>query len=410
MGKNSWFGLTLSTVAAVTVAIVVVDVADLGAPARFGVVAGIVVGLSTAVSAGWLLWERYRWRGKALTAALEDGAGISELSAIGLRRTFSSLSESKAAIREATRDSSRVWILGVRATVFVGHSNDAIIPDSMEHFRRLRDIRVFCLSPDSEWISVFARQGRVGSLDESTIRKDLRASHDHVSRIIAKLIADESQMNDECGFYYYDSLPPVFRVILTDTACFVASYATNSQQQVDSQSVAEIVAGSTWYGAFERFLEHIPAVKVLGPNVESGERVTISAGGILLTQVEGIAHVALLKRHDSDAWVIPKGHVLPGETAQDAAAREIAEELQLETDTFSIARLVDTYEEFEAARKFGESKAVHVFLAECIAPHRVSPSSEHAEARWWNATGPLPKMAHPEQGRIIREVGEAMSK
>lgn len=57
--------------------------------------------------------------------------------------------------------------------------------------------------------------------------------------------------------------------------------------------------------------------------------MSISAGGIVIRKEEGKYFVALEQNSlfpDTGKWFIPKGHVEPGETLEEAACREIAEE------------------------------------------------------------------------------------
>ena len=49
----------------------------------------------------------------------------------------------------------------------------------------------------------------------------------------------------------------------------------------------------------------------------------VSAGGVM---VDARGRVLLLRRADEGTWCFPKGHVEPGETLQETAAREIREE------------------------------------------------------------------------------------
>jgi 8-oxo-dGTP pyrophosphatase MutT (NUDIX family) len=57
-----------------------------------------------------------------------------------------------------------------------------------------------------------------------------------------------------------------------------------------------------------------------------------TAGGIVFRRdKDGGVEILLIQDH-KDRWTIPKGHIEPGETAQQAASREIGEEAGL-TDT-----------------------------------------------------------------------------
>ena len=51
------------------------------------------------------------------------------------------------------------------------------------------------------------------------------------------------------------------------------------------------------------------------------------AGGIVYRQTErGPEYLIVRARRDPSAWVLPKGHIEPGETAEAAAVREVREE------------------------------------------------------------------------------------
>jgi 8-oxo-dGTP pyrophosphatase MutT (NUDIX family) len=54
-----------------------------------------------------------------------------------------------------------------------------------------------------------------------------------------------------------------------------------------------------------------------------------SAGGLVVDDQDGTVRAALIGRYDKRGrmrWSLPKGHLEPGETAEQAAVREVAEE------------------------------------------------------------------------------------
>lgn len=104
-----------------------------------------------------------------------------------------------------------------------------------------------------------------------------------------------------------------------------------------------------------------------------------TAGGIVLGEH---GTIALIRSHNSQSWLFPKGHIEEGETDGEAARREIAEETGL-TDL----ELLDDLGSFTrpAARSADaeyEEKTIHMFLFAAL-PHAIlSPSHEIIEARW----------------------------
>ena len=67
------------------------------------------------------------------------------------------------------------------------------------------------------------------------------------------------------------------------------------------------------------------------PSAASGTRVEHSAGGVLVRYQSG-AWNALVIRDPYGKWGLPKGHLEPGESEEEAAAREVEEETGLKPD------------------------------------------------------------------------------
>ena len=99
-------------------------------------------------------------------------------------------------------------------------------------------------------------------------------------------------------------------------------------------------------------------------------RMEVSAGAFILRDIDGELKVALAQhRHSEKVWGIPKGHVEPGETIEQAALREIAEETGLFNVTLirylgSILR--------ESVKENGDivQKTIHYYLAYASDDHQ----------------------------------------
>ena len=53
---------------------------------------------------------------------------------------------------------------------------------------------------------------------------------------------------------------------------------------------------------------------------------TVSAGGVIAKLINGEVNILMARDRAYQDWVLPKGHVEEGETKEEAALREIAEE------------------------------------------------------------------------------------
>ena len=93
------------------------------------------------------------------------------------------------------------------------------------------------------------------------------------------------------------------------------------------------------------------------------QKTAVSAGAIILREIEGELKVALARHQRTDkTWVVPKGHVEAGETIEQAALREIYEEAGL--DNVQLIKLLGSILR-ESRRSTGdvELKTIHYYLA-----------------------------------------------
>jgi 8-oxo-dGTP pyrophosphatase MutT (NUDIX family) len=123
---------------------------------------------------------------------------------------------------------------------------------------------------------------------------------------------------------------------------------------------------------------------------------TRSAGGIVLGEDGTIALIT-----DSNVspswWLFPKGHLDAGETDEQAARREIAEETGL-TDLELLDDL-GSYERFKVGQGGVEDKTelktVRMFLFAAPKEAKLAPSMEIAAAAWIPFRDVAEKLSHP---------------
>ncbi len=106
---------------------------------------------------------------------------------------------------------------------------------------------------------------------------------------------------------------------------------------------------------------------------------TRSAGGIVIG--DG-GTIAMIVSENSGSWLFPKGHIEDGESDEDAARREIAEETGL-TD---LEYIDDLGEFIRPASSFGDMKfgdrTIKMYLFAAQPRAILAPTMEIREARW----------------------------
>lgn len=75
------------------------------------------------------------------------------------------------------------------------------------------------------------------------------------------------------------------------------------------------------------------------------EPVTAAGGVVYKSEENNPPHILLIYRRG--VWDLPKGKLEEGETVQECAIREVAEEIGLQTHPEISFRLTDTYHEYE---------------------------------------------------------------
>jgi ADP-ribose pyrophosphatase YjhB (NUDIX family) len=122
---------------------------------------------------------------------------------------------------------------------------------------------------------------------------------------------------------------------------------------------------------------------VFGPRVARLRRTTAtSAGGIVIRFVDGTPQLVVGRRRrdrDFSTWTLPKGTPITGETTEQTALREVAEESGLEV---RVVRPFDSIEyEFSQGGK-RIHKTVHYFLMVPVGGDLDRHDHEFDEVRW----------------------------
>jgi ADP-ribose pyrophosphatase YjhB (NUDIX family) len=116
-----------------------------------------------------------------------------------------------------------------------------------------------------------------------------------------------------------------------------------------------------------------------------------SAGGVVVRPVEARLLVALIREGDLPEYVLPKGHVEPGESIDEAAAREVHEEAGLR----QLTNLGEIAVRERLNLRKTSWKRTHYFLY-LVDPDR----GEQGRAEWFSLDA-LPSMFWPEQRELL---------
>ena len=131
-----------------------------------------------------------------------------------------------------------------------------------------------------------------------------------------------------------------------------------------------------------------------------------SAGGLVVDHATGSAAViGRLDRKGRLLWSLPKGHIEPGETAEEAAVREVEEE------TGIIGRVVaplGTIDFWFVAEDRRVHKTVHHFLLQALGGELSDDDVEVAEVAWVPLEELEGRLAYADERRLIRRATELL--
>jgi 8-oxo-dGTP pyrophosphatase MutT (NUDIX family) len=129
----------------------------------------------------------------------------------------------------------------------------------------------------------------------------------------------------------------------------------------------------------------------------------VSAGGIVVDTSDDelrVAIIARLNRGGRLEWCLPKGHPEFGETNEDAAVREIAEETGIEGDVLATLGSIDYWFTVSGHRVH---KTVHHFLLRATGGELTienDPDHEAVDVAWVPLEGLGKRLSFPNERRI----------
>ena len=137
----------------------------------------------------------------------------------------------------------------------------------------------------------------------------------------------------------------------------------------------------------------------------------VSAGG-LVVDASGTKGLLIGRLDAKDAkrerllWSLPKGHIEPGETPEQAAIREVREETGIESEIDKSLGVI--YFWFMAGGK-RIHKTVHHFLFKEVGGTIAPQVSEVDDVRWFPLEEIVSKLAYPDEKKLIARSKELLS-
>jgi 8-oxo-dGTP pyrophosphatase MutT (NUDIX family) len=132
------------------------------------------------------------------------------------------------------------------------------------------------------------------------------------------------------------------------------------------------------------------------------KRREVSAGGVVYRRVEGEIEIAIAEQRDRithrTTTRLPKGKIDPGESAADAAVREVAEEIGLRARVVAALGSVE-YDYAEDSDRV--SKEVHYFLMEWVPGESLELDGEMDRTYWCAVDEAEKKLTFETEQRAI---------
>ena len=134
-----------------------------------------------------------------------------------------------------------------------------------------------------------------------------------------------------------------------------------------------------------------------------------SAGGFVLDRAGRAPKAALIARQDRRGrlvWSLPKGHVEPGETTEDAAVREVFEETGIHG---TIVASLGTIDFWFMAQDRRIHKTVHHYLLEAHDVVLSDADAEVVEVAWVPLDEVAARLRYADERRLVDRVNDVLA-
>jgi 8-oxo-dGTP pyrophosphatase MutT (NUDIX family) len=150
-----------------------------------------------------------------------------------------------------------------------------------------------------------------------------------------------------------------------------------------------------------------PVLAILTPvvNSELGPEPLLShAGGVVYRERDGVPEVLVVTSSERpELWVLPKGHIDPGETPQEAACREVREEAGV------IALVERPLGDVSQSSQSGV-KRIRYFLMRSEQENMPRTNQdERRQLAWLDTAAATERLSYAEARNVVRQAADILS-
>ncbi|MEX0622055.1 MAG: NUDIX domain-containing protein [Candidatus Woykebacteria bacterium] len=134
-----------------------------------------------------------------------------------------------------------------------------------------------------------------------------------------------------------------------------------------------------------------------------------SAGGVVFRKSRGKTEFLVVQHSGHHRWVLPKGWVDPGETKEQAAAREVKEEAGVEAEIQEYLGEVKIF--YTSPEKEKVRKTSHFFLMKYKSGDPAKDLGwEMEDFAWLNSKDAIEKLDYPGEKKMIEKATTLLEK